>query len=267
MYKKVIGLVLAGMMSLSVVGCGNKVANENVSGDDIFIEDFSDAVNKRWVEVNKLAEKFEKEKYTESEYYNKVTESVKKEIEAIEKSMVNIEDKELKKVVENYIQGDKIQIESFKTTDIELQSKYTEEANGLRKPSMVTLVEEYGMVVDEENQQTYKNFKEEATIINKEKDVQEFVKKVANEIVFEKGKNEWGEVQFTAVIENTSDVDFATMQFQVNYKDKDGIVIGNDWIFIENFDANTKQKATLTPCENENDIESIVLEPDYCETK
>ena len=69
------------------------------------------------------------------------------------------EDKELKKVVENYIQGDKIQIESFKTTDIELQSKYTEDANGLRKPSMVTLVEEYGMVVDEENQQTYKNFK------------------------------------------------------------------------------------------------------------
>ena len=30
MYKKVIGLILVGMIRLSVVGCGNKVANENV---------------------------------------------------------------------------------------------------------------------------------------------------------------------------------------------------------------------------------------------
>lgn len=40
MYKKVIGLVLVGMMSLSVVGCGNKVVNETVEPqtEDIIIE-------------------------------------------------------------------------------------------------------------------------------------------------------------------------------------------------------------------------------------
>ena len=265
--KKILGLVLASMLSVGAVGCGNNTQKE-VSGDDVFLDCFEDAINKRWNESDRIDKEIEKEKIETTEEYNKkVIESIQKEVDTLEEGKVNIEDKELEKIVDNYIQGDKLQIECFKTENIELQSKYYEESNSLRKPALISLVEDYGVEIDEEHQQTYKDFKEEATIINKEKDAQDFADKLASEMVFENNRDEWGSLEFTTIVENTSEINFATLQFQVNYKDADGMVIGSDWIFIENFDANTKQRVTLYPYENVDAIEKIVVTTDYFETK
>lgn len=266
MNNKLISLILSGVISVSMVGCNNKITQEDVSGDNIFLESFEDTLNKRWTNGDIIEDKFEEGKFTEEEYYNKVIENIQEEINAIEEGKFNIEDKELEKIVDNYIQGNKLQIECFKTENIELQSKYYEESNDLRKPALVSLVEDYGVEIDEEHQQTYKDFKEEATIINKEKDAQDFTNKLANGMVFESEKNEWGDLEFTTIVENTSEINFASLQFQVNYKNADGIVVGNDWIFIENFDANTKQRVTLMPYEID-DIEKIVVTTDYFEIK
>ena len=266
MNSKLVSLLLSGLISVSMVGCNNKTTQEDVSGDDVFLECFEDAINERWTNGDIIEDKFEEGKFTEEEYYNKVIENIQEEINSLEESKFNIEDKDLEKIVDNYIQGNKLQIECFKTENIELQSKYYEESNDLRKPALVSLVEDYCVEIDEGHQQTYKDFKEEATIINKEKDAQDFADKLASEMVFESTKNEWGDLEFIAIIENTSEINFKTLQFQVNYKDADGMVVGNDYISIENFDANTKQKVTLMTYEID-DIEKIVVTTDYFEIK
>lgn len=266
MNNKLVSLILSGVISISMVGCNNKTTQEDVSGDDVFLECFEDAINERWTDGDIIEDKFEEGKLTEEEYYNEVIENIQEEINVIEESKFNIEDKELEKIVDDYIQGNKLQIECFKTENIELLSKYYEESNDLRKPALVSLVEDYCVEIDKEHQQTYKDFKEEATIINKEKDAQDFADKLASEMVFESSKNEWGDLEFIAIVENTSEINFASIQFQVNYKDADGIVIGNDYISLENFDANTKQKVTLTTYGIDN-IEKIVVTTNYFEIK
>lgn len=264
--NKIIGLLLSGMLTLGIVGCTN-ITQKDISGDDIFLESFEDAINERWTKGDKIEEKFEKNKITEKEYRNEIIENIQNEIDTIEKNKFNIEDKELKKIVNNYVQGDKLQIEYLKTENDELAYKYYEESNNLRKPALVSLVEDYDVEIDEEHQQTYKDFKEEATVINKENDAKDFADKLANEMVFERTTDEWGDIEFTTTVENTSKIDFVSLQFQVNYKNADGVVVGNDWISLENFNSNTKQKITLYPYENVDSIEKIVVTTDYFEIK
>ena len=59
--------------------------------------------------------------------------------------------------------------------------------------------------------------------------------------------------------------DFKNITYQVQYKDKDGIVIGDDYVYLENFDSKSKQKIKLTPYEE--GVESIVLTTDWFENK
>ena len=98
----------------------------------------------------------------------------------------------------------------------------------------------------QEFQQLYKDFKQQATVINKENDAQSFAEKFAQEIVFEKTTDEYKNDMYTAIVENTSDIEFNSLSYDVQYKDADGIVIGNDYINLENFTLGSKQKIELT---------------------
>ena len=84
-------------------------------------------------------------------------------------------------------------------------------------------------------------------------------------MTFEKKTDEFGYVEFSTIVENTSDIDFKNLSYNVQYKDKDGIVIGDDIIFLENFDAKSKQKVKLSPFEE--GVESIVVTTDWFENK
>lgn len=56
----------------------------------------------------------------------------------------------------------------------------------MRKPALIALVENYGVKINEENQQNYKDFKEKATVIKKENESQSYADKLASEIEFKK---------------------------------------------------------------------------------
>lgn len=263
--NKIVGLSLAMMLGFSVVGCNNvEIKKEN--GDEKFIKICSKAINERWIDNDELYEQLELEKITTSEYNNLTSKNIQEEVNKIEESLINIESKELKQLAENYVEGDKLQIKSWETEDGELAYKYSEQSDKLRKPSLVAFVEEYGMVIKEENQQTYKDFKEQAIIIEENNEGKDFLDKLATEVVIEKKSDEWGNIEYIVLFENTSKVSFKTVQYQVAFKDSEGIVVGSDWIYLENFDTNTKQKYTLYPYNIEN-IEEIILTTDYFEIK
>ncbi|WP_462405815.1 hypothetical protein [Gracilibacillus sp. Marseille-QA3620] len=253
--KKGIYLIMALLLSISLWGCSDQSAKKSKSPDEIFIEDFSKAINRRWTAQDKLNEDIDEE-----EYNKKNVEILEAELKTIEESLENVEDKDLKDTASQYVEGAKIQIEMFKTTDYELQYQYSEESEKLRKPALIKLVDEYGVEIDEEHQQTYKDFKEQATVINKENEANKYAEKLAQEITFEKSEDEYGDITYTAIVENTSEIEFESIFYNVQYKDKDGIVVGNDNILLENFNPGTKQKVKLILAPEETETIGVSLD-------
>ncbi len=269
--RKMLGLVLLSIISFGVVGCSNSSnnstnQNQEASTDEVFISDFEKAINKRWDEQNKLEKKFATNtSYTDKQYTEDTIKVLENEVATLEKNKEGIKDKDLKQIAKDYIEGVRQQIEAQKTNDYELQSKYQETSDKLRKPALIAMVDDYGIKIKDEHEQTYKDFKEQATIINKENESQAFADKLASEMTFEKKTDEFGYVEFTTIVENTSDIDFKNLSYKVQYKDKDGVVVGDDLIYLENFDAKSKQKVKLTPFEE--DIENIIVTTDWFESK
>ena len=260
--RKVISILFVLTMVMSVLGCSNESEGieKETSPDDVFIEEFGKAINKRWTEQDKLEESLSEEEEYNEEYYEKNAEILEKELATIEKSLVNVEDKEIKELGNQYVEGAKLQIEMFKTTDWELQAEYSEESEKLRKPALIKLVDEYNVKIDEEHQQKYKDFKEQATVINKENEANKYAEQLAQEITFERVVDEYDDVTYTAIIENISDIEFDSIQYDVQYIDSDGIVVGNDYINLENFAPGTKQKVELTLAPKEAATLKITLD-------
>lgn len=263
----IIALLSVGIgVGIGITNYNKKQVENQKSADDIFIEDFSTILNRRWKQGDEIQVQFEEGKVSEKEHIIQVIANIQEEVDSLEQSKMSIEDRNLKILVDNYIEGDKLQIQSFETTNDELFYKYQEQSSQLRKPSLIELVEKYGVVIDEENMQTYKDFKAEATIINQEKESKDYLDKLANEIVFEEKRDEWGQQYFVAIVENNFNIDFRTIQYQVHYKDDEGLVVGNDYVFLDNFSQGTKQKITLTPYGMDN-VKKIQLTIDYYEMR
>ena len=269
--NKILYMILVAIISVGVVGCSSQnnngsTKNQEQATDEAFIKDFEKAINKRWDEQNKLEQKYAKDpKYTDKMYNDDTIKVLENEIATLEKNLEGIKEKDLKATAQNYIEGSKKQIDAEKTNDLDLQSKYLEESEKLRKPAIIAMVEDYGVVIKDSHQQTYKDFKEKATVINKENEAQSFADKLATEITLEKSTDEFGYVEYTGIVENTSELDFTNLSFNVQYKDADDVVIGDDIIYLENFAPGGKQKVKLTPFEE--GIESIVISTDWFETK
>lgn len=114
------------------ISCGQSVSKD-ITPEEQFMKVFEKELNNRWTEVEKL----ESKELDEDKYNEELIRIVTKELDEIKKVAEDITDVELKEIAENYIKGAEVQIESFKTTDYELQWKYQEQANRLRKPAIV----------------------------------------------------------------------------------------------------------------------------------
>ena len=268
--NKVLGLILISSITLGIVGCNNQETrgkqNTVVKTDDSFIADFEKAINKRWDEQNKLEKKATNSmNYTEEQYVKDTTKILEEEINIMKTNLENVEDKDLKKLGNDYINGVKKQIEANKTNDIELMDKYLKESDKLRKPALISMVDDYKIKVKDAHQQTYKDFKEQATVINKENEAQVFADKLARETVFEKSTDGFGETVFSGIVENTSKIDYKSVSYKVQYKDADGIVIGDDYVILDNFSPGAKQKLEMMPYKD--GANSVVVTTDWFETK
>ena len=266
--NKIVGLGLSLVLSLGcLVGCNKTEEEKMIDNNEVFVEKFSKALDKRWDITSEADENLNQGKITENERNKISIDAIQEEIDSTEEALLKVTDEELKEVAKDYVEGDKLQIKYLNATDVEMAWDFYEQSQRLRKPSLIILVEEYGVKVNEEHIDTYNAFKEEATLINKEEEAKKVLDKMATECLVEKKTDEWGAVEYEIIFENNSEINFKDIEYQVNYKDKDDMVVGSDFIFLSNFNANTKQKASLYPYENVDDIESIVLTANYYEVK
>ncbi|MGL4876130.1 MAG: hypothetical protein ACRC30_15935 [Clostridium sp.] len=251
--KKVLKGIIVATCAMMLVGCGAK--NSDASGDEIFISEASKAVNKRWNSQNAA----EKTGYRDGE----LEKILNTEISSFEKAKEKIETQELKNLADDYIEGVKKQIEGGKSTEYEVADKYIEESEALRKPALVGMVDNYGLVIDKGNEQTYKDFKAQAGVILEENEAKKFAEDLIGKIKFKKSK-EYDWTKYEAVLENTSDINFETLSYNVQVKDKDGVVVDNGYLHLENFNKGSKQKVDFS---TDKDGTEILVTVNYYNVK
>lgn len=240
--KNIILSTILIISSFIFVGCSGEKKVEPTP-EQKFIAVFEKAINNRWDESNKIDSKaLQGDSHT-----NAVIKMIEDEINTLKPAAEILTDVTLKEIANNYIKGSELQLESFKTNDSSLIWKYEEEANNLRKPALIELVDKYGVVIKEEHQQNYKDFKESAMIINKENEAKEYADKLALEMTFTKIEQEYGEAIYETIIENKSDITFDTLSFEIKCKDKDGIVIATESIYLQTFEPGVKEKCKIFP--------------------
>lgn len=261
--KKTLLIITIFSILLSFIGCSSEAKEPKVeqTPEQKFIEVFEKEINNRWTETNKLDSK----NLDETSYKENLIKIIEAEVNALKVVAEPLTDVQLKEIANNYIEGTLSQIESFKTNDYELMWQYQEKANNLRKPALITLVDTYKVNINEEHQQTYKDFKEAATIINQENEARKYAEKLALEMKFEKIEDEYGGISYETVIENTSNITFDSLSFTIKCKDKDGIVVSTDYIYLNSFTPGTKEKAKVFAYEDNIDTLAVTVNNFYLE--
>lgn len=253
--KKILFGIASTLALLMLTGCGSgsDSTTSKKTGDQEFIEIASKSINNRWEEQDKVI-------YDGTENAKNI-QIIEKEIQSLEQAKEKITDSELLKTADDYINGTKKQVDSLKTQDLDLQYKYSEESEKLRKPALINLVDKYNMKINDNNKQTYDDFKAKATIINHENQAKSFAEKLANEVNFESSK-EYSWTKYIATLENTSEFNFEYIHYTVQFKDADGIVVDNSILSLNNFTPNSKQKTDVST-DKEHKTVSVQLDDFY----
>lgn len=248
--KKSVVLCFICIILMSLAACS--ASKKEITGNQKFVNNFEKAINTRWSDQDKISSQ------SEEDTNKKNIEIIEKEIKTLEENLNLIDDPILKKNAEDYIEGSKKQIESMKTQDYELMYMYKEESDSLRKPALMSMVETYGVKIKPEYEQIYNDFKAQATVMDKENKARSYAEALGTQIKFEKITKDYGTIILESIVENTSDFDFESISYNVQYKDANDIVVDNDKLYINNFTKGQKQKVELMVL-HDNEYENILI--------
>lgn len=237
--KKIILLLSAIILSLSMVACSSTEGN-NKGKDKAFIKDVKKSFNARFsylkdVESGKVT-------LNENEY---LKEAVLKEKDILEKYKdVEFDNPELGKLAKDYINGLNKQEESLKyySNDIEKYEKLWAEGYDIRSTTLTTLVDKFGLELDEKS---FEELKNNAQVVKEKNDVKAKVDEMIKSIKFEKVKEEYDWKDYEAIVQNTAGVEFDNFYLDVKLLDSDGVVIESIPVST-NGTWNKDQKVKLT---------------------
>lgn len=236
----VIGLCL---LSLSFVACGNnkKVNEKEVSNITQISEEEKNASNEMFLALASevINESLDKREIVKNENKDEelviieleLANVIERENQELELLVGKIYDEELLSVIRDYIDGNNLEIKHLRESSEDYMKAldYGAEADELISTSIVKMVDDYGLVINEEHKGFYEKYKEKLSQINKKVEYKDIAQELLSDIKFEFALDEnFSEVQgkelfkYTIPIENTSDVSFDIIYININAIDKDG---------------------------------------------
>lgn len=252
--KKIILLLSAIILSLSMVACSSTGGNDK-GKDKAFIKDAKKSFNARALYVADA----ESGKVTlnENEYFK---EAVLKEKQILEKYKdAEFDNPELGKLAKDYLDGLNKQEESLKyySSDIEKYEKLWTEGYDIRSTTLTTLVDKFGLELDEKS---FEELKNNAQVVKEKNDVKAKIDTMVKGIKFEKVKQEYDWKDYEAIVENTSGVDLESFYLDIKLLDKDGVVVESNTASADNWNKGEKVKLTFMTDKN---FEKIEWNPEY----
>lgn len=231
------------LLSLSFVACGNnkKVNEKEVRSITKISEEEKNASNEMFLALASevINESLDKREIVKNEKKDEelviieleLANVIERENEGLELLVGKIYDEELLSVVRDYIEGNNLEIKHLRESSEDYMKAldYGAEADELIATSIIKMVDDYGLVINEEHKGFYEKYKEKLSQINKEVEYKDIAQELLSDIKFEFALDEnFSEVQgkelfkYTIPIENTSDVSFDIIYININAIDKDG---------------------------------------------
>ena len=280
--RKITAIIIMAMLTISLVSCGNSISTSEPAvqkesaatsegsaegpeesaaavttasepaidyADEAFMESLKIGLQNRWdaskenddmlkenggvypdtqTEKNSYYICIDAELEQISDYTSKQFENTKLQESAI--AYINILD-DSRKCVDKYLPADNYRFSE------EWGKIYNQRSKAIKE-----FVNVYGLTVDEEYQSTLDEFLSTASYVEEKEDKEEEVQQLVNSIEFELKEDVEGYKTYSAVVENTTDINFEFINLEINLLDADGVIVESTNSNINNFNSGSKAR-------------------------
>lgn len=246
--KRKFAKIILGVLCLSTIllGCSQKEDETKVKyADESFVKDMSKGLQARWdlAAKDEKKEGFKNLTVDSKEYQEMMISYVDAELKYLEKySEDKFEDKKLQEQAIKYINLLKEHKElcPLMTVDyIQYEEKYAPIYNE-RSKVIEAMVKDYGMTVDEKHQATLDDFLTNSKVVAKEEQIDEEIKSMISSVQFQMTEDNGGYKTYQAVVENTTSVDFQSLQASINLLNAEGVIVETTWDQVSAFKQGAK---------------------------
>ena len=276
MKRVVISILISALISSCLItGCSGTTPTTNdsatggtteaapVYADESFIADLSSGLMKRWDKSDELDKKIADGSVTmgSSEYKQGLTDCVNAELEMINKYRnESFEDGKLQELAVSYINAVNDQMKALEDFNTAVYDSEWQAAYDKRSKLLVTLISDYNLTVDEAHQDQLQQFKSYGNQVQQAEDNQGKVDELINSFDFEETNNDYGYKTYTAIVENTTGIDFESFSVNINLLDEDGILVETAYATFKNWSSGVKAKFEFS---TDKDFNSTEVHAEY----
>jgi len=251
MKKRIIAIMMATMLCLSITACGGGGTTASTEteteyfADTDFISDLAKGLEARW----DISDAQDLSTLSDAEYKKVMVPAVQAELDAVDKyQSEKFSDTKLQEYVIQYINAlkdqkaalDYVGVDNLKFSD-EWQPAYNK-----RTQNISIFVNTYGLKVSEKYQTNIDELLTNATLVTKEAEQKESIDNWVKSITFNQVEDSYGWRKYEAVVENTTGLNFQYINLSINLIDADGIVIETTYSSFQNISAGAKVKFEFT---------------------
>ena len=240
-------LIVISLACLILGGCASEepVAEEPAYADQNFISDMSKGLQARWKlnDEDEAKEGYEEILVNSEEYQEMMNNYIQAELDYIEKYQnEKFEDSNLQQIAVEYVNLLKQHKDACQYMTVDYD-KYLEEFQPIydeRSKIISQLVNDYGMTVDEEYQQTLNDFLTNSQLVAEQESAEAAIQQMLGTIQFEEVEDNGGYKTYQAVVENTTGIDFDTFNITINLLDSDGVIVETTYDNVSAFTQGAK---------------------------
>lgn len=246
MKRKCTKILLAVMcLATLLTGCSKK-EEEPKYADEAFVKDMAKGLQARWDMSAKDEKKdgYEEIAINSKENQKMMLSYIDAELNVIEKyTEEKFADKKMQETAIKYINLLKEHKEICQEITVDYD-KYYEDFLPIydgRSKIIETMVKDYGMTVEEKHQATLDDFLTKSKLVAEQEKVEEEIQKMLSAIQFKVVEDDGsGYKTYQAVIENTTSVDFQSLQVSINLLNADGVIVETTWDQVSAFKQGAK---------------------------
>ena len=257
MQKKVKNILLGVMCVLIVLvsGCSKTEKNEEKEpsyADKVFVEDMSAGLQERWKlnDADAAKEGFDDIYFNSKEYQDMMFGYIDAELNKIEKyTEEKFENKKLQELALKYINllYQHKELCDYMTVDYDRYETEYSTIYDERSKVIKTMVDDYGMTVDEKYQDTLNDFITNSQLVTEQENtvaaVENMLKGIQFQVVEDMGD---GLKTYQTIIENTTGLDFNTFNININLLDENGVIVESVWEQVNNFNNGAKAQVEFS---------------------
>lgn len=257
--KKMLVLILAFIMVLSLVGCGSKKSKSYA--DDDFLKSMTKGLEKRWEKVDSDETKnIELGSEQQQEEYKKAVDLELNEIKGYKDK--KFKDSNLQELAIKYINQLKTSKSALKyvTVDYDKYAKIWDGVYNERAKIIAEIDNKYELKVSDKYKNDLKNMKTESESILDKEDLENSVSEMIKSVKLKTISSDDLFSEYAVILENKTDTKFTTFELSIKLKDKDGVIVDTMYDSTSNWEPKTKVKFSFT---TDQKFKSYEIVPSY----